>query len=120
MLSRHILSLALVASLAACAAPPAPSPARGVVAQADTVILSGERGFAAAELAYITAADGVGHLVDQGVIRGPAAATARGWNAQAQALLIRGKAATNAAEKARDAAQLFDLADRIGALTRSK
>jgi hypothetical protein len=37
-----------------------PDKAAPVVAAASAVTLSGERGFAAAELAYVTAADGVG------------------------------------------------------------
>jgi hypothetical protein len=118
---KTLLIMATALSLAGCAgtvaAPPVAQPAPavvvpvGVVAQADQVILSGERAFAAAELAYITAADGVGRLAELGVIRGAAATRVRGLNAQARTLLVRGKAIADGAEKARIAAQLFGIAD---------
>ncbi|MDQ2763155.1 MAG: hypothetical protein M3Y22_06580 [Pseudomonadota bacterium] len=87
--------------------------------KADTVILTGERAFAAAELVYITAAKGVGILADQGVIHGAVADQVRGYNAIARDALVKGKAAADTAEKARAAATLFDIADRINAITGS-
>ena len=124
---KRLLAASLALALSACAGMigtdpvSAPAPATtGVIAKADTVILTGERGFAAAELAYITAADGVAKLADAGVIRGATATTVRGWNAQARALLVRGKATADTAEKARDAAALFGFADKLNALIGGK
>lgn len=119
-----LLMMSMGLALAACAAPNAAieaapattSAASGAIARADTVVLTGERAFAVAELAYITAADGVGRLVDAGVIRGATAERVRGWNAEARKLLVRGKATVDAAEKARAAASLFGFADKLNAL----
>ncbi|WP_425230219.1 hypothetical protein [Sphingomonas sp.] len=86
------------------------------VAQADRVVLTGERAFAVAELAYTTAAAGVGDLVDAGVIHGATAVRVRGWNAQARTALVIGHTATSAAEKARAAAALFGFADQLDAV----
>ena len=94
---------------------PAP-PTGGVVAKAGTVVLSGRRAFAAAELAYITAADGVGRLVDRGVIKGATATRVRGWNAEARVALNKGKATADAAQQASAAAALFGISDRLNAL----
>jgi uncharacterized membrane protein len=111
------LALAACAPMTASTAPPAP--AGGVVAQAGTVILSGQRAFAAAELGYTTAATGVGLLVDAGVIHGAVATRVRGYNAEARKWLIAGKSTGDAAEQARAAAQLFGIADRLDAITGS-
>lgn len=97
-----------------------PTAATGVIAKADTVILTGERGFAAAELVYTTAAHGVGRLVDHDAITGTTASKVRGWNAEARDLLVKGKATADAAEKARDAARLFGIADSLNAILGSK
>ncbi len=122
------LSISLVAAslaLAGCtpltvARGPSDPPPTGIVATADRVVLTGERGFAVAELAYITAADGVGRLADNGVITGATATQVRAWNAQARALLVKGKATADAAEKASAAADLFGIADRLNSLIGSK
>lgn len=119
---KRLIFASLALALSACVSTPSATPpsSTGVVAKADTVILTGERGFAAAELAYITAADGVGRLVDTGAIHGTTATLVRGWNAQARAVLVNGKATVDAAEKARDAAALFGIADKLTALTGGK
>lgn len=92
---------------------PVPPAATGVIAQAGTVILTGERAFAVAELTYTTAANGVARLVDAGLIRGATATRVRAWNAEARAALVKGKAIADVAERARLAAQLFGLADKL-------
>ena len=116
-MTRAILLASL--ALAACTPMPAP-PTSGVMVQADVVVLTGERAFAAAELAYITAAKGVGLLVDQGVIRGELAQRVRGYNTTARAVLVTGKATADAAEKARAAAALFQIADRLNTIIGSR
>lgn len=108
-----VASLAL--ALSACATTPGASPLTADTLEA--AIPTGERGFAAAELAYITAARGVGRLMDAGLISGEMAVTVRGWNADARRLLVRGKATAGAAEKVRVAALLFGIADRLNALS---
>jgi hypothetical protein len=108
-----------ICALSGCttmAASPVAAQAAGVVAKADTVVLTGERAFAVAELAYTTAADGVGVLVDNGVIHGATATTVRSINTTARALLVKGKATADMAEKARIATQLFGFADSLNAL----
>ena len=112
-----IATLALV--LSACTVATAP-PSTGVMAKADTVILTGERGFAAAELGYITAASGVAILVRNGAITGSTATLVRSWNAPARDVLVRGKATADMAEKARLATQLFGITDKLNALKGSK
>jgi len=121
-MKRHLLATAALALAGCAAARDAAPPARpaAVVASAGTVILSGERAFAAAELAYITAADGAGHLVDAGVIHGAAATRVRAWNSTARTALVAGKAAADTAEKARAAVTLFGLADQLNALIGSR
>lgn len=121
-MKRLFLAVALCATtLTGCATvAPIAATASGVAVKADTVILSGERAFAAAELGYTTAADGVGHLVDTGLIKGATATTIRGLNAQARGLLVKGKATADMAEKARLATQLFGIADRLNAFKGSK
>lgn len=99
---------------------PATTPTTGVVAKAGTVIMSAERGFGAAELAYTEAADGVGLLVDAGVIHGATATVFRGLNAKGRDILVRGKATGDLAEKARLATELFGVRDSINALKGSK
>jgi hypothetical protein len=86
-----------------------------VAVAGDRLVLSGARAFAAAELAYITAADGAGRLARASVLRGESAARVRRWNGEARRVLARGHAAIDGAAKARAAAELFTLADRIGA-----
>lgn len=131
------LALALTACSAASAPPqrgtpaPAASPApdmpvhqapidaaapEGVTASAGGVVLTAERAFAAAELGYTVAANGVARLVDAGFITGDTATRVRGWNAAARRLLVAGKATADAAEKARVAADLFGITDRLNAL----
>lgn len=91
-----------------------------VVAKADAVILTGERAFAVAELAYITAAKGVGIWADSGTMPASVATRIRGWNAEARDLLVKGKATADAAERARSAARLLDIAGAIDAITGRK
>jgi hypothetical protein len=113
-------SLALASCTAAPVAQiPAP-PAPDVVAKAGTVVLSGRRAFAAAEISYITAADGVGRLVDRGVIKGALATRVRGWNAEAGEALRKGKSTADAAAQGSAAATLFGVSDRLNALIGSK
>ena len=87
-----------------------------VSASAGGVLLTAERGFAVAELGYTVAASAVGRLVDVGLIQGATATRVRGWNANARRLLVAGKATADAAEKARVAAELFGITDRLNAL----
>lgn len=121
----RLLLMSMGLALAACAAPNvaisvAPTPPSSVVAKAGTVVLTGERAFAVAELAYITAADGVGRLVQAGVIHGATAERVRSWNAAARDLLVKGKATADIAEKARSAAALFSVADQLNSLIGGK
>ena len=88
----------------------------GVSVEAGGVVLTAERGFAAAELGYTVAANGFGRLVDAGAIGGATATRVRGWNAAARRLLVSGKATADAAEKARVAAELFGITDRLNSL----
>ena len=120
-MKRLFLATAALA-LASCATMPLglPDKAAPVVAAAGTVILSGERGFAAAELAYITAADGVGRLADNDVITGSTATWFRDRNAEARRLIVKGKATADAVEKARLAAEIFGIADSINKRIGSK
>lgn len=121
----RLLLMSFAVALTACAAPvvqspgsaptPITQPAPAVIARADTVILTGERAFGVAELAYITAADGIGRLADDGAVTGTTAAAIGAINVEARRWLVRGKAATDAAEKARAAAALFGLADKLNA-----
>lgn len=97
-----------------------PAPIATVVAKADTVVLTGQRAFAVAELAYTTAATGVGIAADAGLITGATATRVRGWNAEARKLLVTGKATADAAEKARAAARLLDIAGSLDAITGRK
>lgn len=114
------LAMAACAPQAATTAPVTAStpqaPVEGVIAKADTVILTGERAFAVAELTYTTAANGVARLVDAGLIRGAAATRVRGWNSQARDLLVRGKAVADTAERARIATRLFGISDSLNSL----
>jgi len=84
--------------------------------QADRLVLTGERGFALAELAYTVAAQAAGKLVDRGVIAGPTATRVRGINAKARGILVDGKAAADQAEKAVAATNLLALTDQLNAL----
>jgi hypothetical protein len=117
-MKRLILATAALALASCDRYPPPASPT--TVAVADTVVLTGARAFAAAELTYTTAANGVGRFVDAGLIKGATATKVRGWNAQARTLLVKGKATADAAEKARAAASLFGLADNLNTLIGSK
>ncbi len=87
-----------------------------VAAKADTVVLTGARGFAVAELAYITAADGIGKLADAGVIRDATATRARALNADARKWLVTGKSASDGATKAMAAAKLFNITDALNVI----
>ena len=120
-MKRLFLATAALA-LASCATMPLglPNKAAPVVAAAGTVILSGERGFAVAELAYITTADGIGRLVDNGAITGTTATWFRERNAEARSLIVKGKATADAVEKARLAAEIFGINDSIKNRTGSK
>jgi len=114
---KRLFLAAVALALSACGPMTATPPvSAGAVATADRVILTGERAFAVAELAYITAAKGVGIAADAGLIRGATAERVRGWNATARAALVRGKATTDAAVKARAAAELLGIADNLNAL----
>jgi hypothetical protein len=127
-----IAGLALALSACAAGTPPpatpaAPAPTASapttiatVVARADSVILTGERAFAVAELGYITAAEGARLAIRNGFIKGDAAAWVRDRNAEVRVWLVRGKATADAAEKARLAAQIFNVTDRLSALTGRK
>lgn len=127
-----LLGLALCACTPlAPAAGPAVSPAApdnghasvvatGAIAKGGRVILSGERAFAVAELAYTAAANGVGRLVDAGVIRGGTATWVRARNAQARELLVAGKATADTARRAQAATELFGIAQALGALTEGR
>lgn len=113
-MKRLMIAVALcAAALSGCVTAPA---APGVATTAGTVVLTGERAFAVAELTYTTAADGVGVLVDHGVIKGATATKVRALNATARELLVKGKATADMAEKARLATQLFGIADGLNAL----
>lgn len=96
-----------------------PSPIAAAVAKADTVILTGERAFAVAELGYITAAKGVGIAVDAGLSTGATATWVRARNVEARSLLVKGRATADIAEKARIAARLFGITDSLNATTGS-
>lgn len=121
MRKNYLLGAGLALGLMACAAPiVVPPAATGAIAQADRVVLSAERGFAVAELFYITAADGARMLADRGMIHGSAATALRALNARGRNLLVKGKAATDKVEKARTAAELFDVGAQIDALTGRK
>jgi len=121
---RLMIAMACAMALSACALTPdaasngstATGAVAGVVAKAGTVVLTGERAFAAAELGYTTAADGIGVLVDHGVIKGIAATRVRSLNASARTALVKGKATADMAEKARLATQLFGITDSLNAL----
>lgn len=104
--------IAAALALSACTAPSTSGP----VATASSVVLTAERGFAAAELVYITAAEGLIVAINAGAIRGATATQIRELNATARKALVDGKAALGAADKARAAATLFDIADRLNAL----
>lgn len=108
---------ACVGTTVAAEAPvPVQSPTFDLQATGDHVVLSGARAFAVAELAYITAADGVGRLADAGLVRGPLATEVRTWNRRARQLLVAGKGTADMAQKARAAAELFGIADRLQTL----
>ncbi len=125
---KRLIFAALALALGACSVgtpPPTtagstPGPIATVVDKADTVILTGERAFAVAELGYITAAKGVGIAVDAGLIAGSTATWVRARNAEARELLVKGKATADIAEKARIAARLFGITDSLNAATGSK
>lgn len=105
---------ACVGTTVAAEAPvPAEAPAFDIQATGDHVVLSGARAFAAAELAYITAADGVGRLADAGIVRGSLATEVRTWNRRARQLLVAGRGTADVARKASVAAELFGIADRL-------
>ncbi len=118
---KRLFLTAMALALSACAAGvPAiatsgtvPAP---IVIKAGNVVLTGARAFAVAELAYITAADGVGKLADNGAITGATADRVRVLNAGARQLLVTGKMTADGAEKARAAAQLLNIADALSAL----
>lgn len=112
----YLLPVGLVA-LGACVGTTFEDESRtaAIAVAGDRLVLPGARAFAAAELAYITAADGAGRLARAGVLRGAAAARVRRWNRQARVVLVRGHAAVDGAAKAQAAAALFTLADQIGA-----
>lgn len=122
-MKRFMIAMAVCAMALSACAPMTADPASnsstgvsGVVAKAGTVVLTGARAFAAAELGYTTAADGVGILVDHGVIKGAAATRVRALNAQARGVLVKGKATADMAEKARLATQLFGITDSLNAI----
>lgn len=79
------------------------------------VVLEGYRALALAEIAYNTAAQAAITAVDAGIIRGSTATVVRELNRQATRALELGKAATDVAEKARQATAVFNLVDRIRA-----
>lgn len=108
---KHLI-LAAALALGACTGAP-PQSASSVAVKADTVILTGQRAFAVAELGYITAAKGVGIVADTGVLPAKTANWLREQNAEARVLLIRGKATADSAEKARIAAKLFVITDAL-------
>ncbi|MES2289281.1 MAG: hypothetical protein V4530_06035 [Pseudomonadota bacterium] len=112
--------VAAALALSGCGASLAPLSAGSVVATADHVVLSGQRAFGAAEVVYTAAAKLSGVAADRGLITGATATRVRGWNAEARDLLIRGKATSDAAEKARAAARLFDISDSLNAITGAK
>lgn len=118
-MTRIITGLIAAACMVACtpATPVGNSPAPSSVG---VVTLTGQRGFAVAELTYITAAKTAGVAVDAGLIKGSDAVWLREKNARARKLLIDGKAATDGVTKAAAAAELFDIAGRIDAITGRK
>ena len=118
---KRVFLAALALACAACATAPVTTLRPSApIAQAGSVILSGERGFAAAEIVYTVAANSVGRAVDLGKISGATASKVRGWNAEARDWLVKGKATADEAEKARAAAALFGFADSLDALTGGK
>jgi hypothetical protein len=117
---KRVLLAALALAAAACTTMPVTGPAPSApIAQAGSVILSGERAFAAAEIVYTAAANSVGRAVDAGLIRGATATKLRAWNAEARSWIVKGKATADKAEKARAAAALFGFADSLNALNGS-
>lgn len=117
---KRLIVVAAALALAACGLTPAPQPTPTAPTTAGTVVLTGERAFAVAELAYITAARGVEIAVDHGAIRGATATRVREWNAKATAALKRGKATADAATKAAAAAELLGIAKALDAITGRK
>jgi hypothetical protein len=113
---RMILATAALALASCTTTPVAGPPSSAPIAKAGSVILSGERGFAAAEIVYTAAANNVGRAVDAGMIHGATATKVRGWNAEARKAIVKGKATADLAEKARAAAALFGFADSLNAL----
>lgn len=118
------LALCACAPLAPAAQPSEPAAPdnghAGVVAKGNRVILTGERAFAVAELTYTATANGVGRLVDAGVIRGGTATWVRARNARARELLVDGKATADTARKARAASELFGIAQALGVLSKGR
>lgn len=115
------LALALAWLAAACTPTrgrPVSSPSAGASAAGEQLVLDGARGFALAELAYVTAAQATTVLVRGGVIKGETATKVRALNAEARRLLVTGRAALGAAEKARLAAELLGLTERLDAIRR--
>ena len=124
---KRLLVASLALALSACAGMTAPvltpsstPPTSGIITKAGTVILTGERAFAAAEVEWQSAIAIGQKLVARGVIKGDTATTVRGWNATARDLIVKGKAAADGAEKARAAAGLFGLVDKLSALSGGK
>lgn len=94
------------------------APAKPAIATADMVIMTGARAFGVAELTYQTLAEGARGLIRAGAIKGQDAAKVAAIARDAQPILERGKATADAALKARMAADLFGLADRLKSLTK--
>lgn len=116
---RSLIALAACVALTACSltAPPSSTPppasSGGIVATAGTVVMTGARAFAAAELVYISAAEGVTIAARNGLIRGALATEIREKNRIAGEWLVKGKAATDSATKAVAAAELLRIATRF-------
>lgn len=119
MTKRMVLAAAL--ALSACnGGVSAPTSPGGVAVVADKIVLTGARGFGAAEVVFKEAADIAKEQLDKGRFSASQAAWIRDRAIEARKLLVTGKATLDTAEKARAAARLFEIANLFDALTGRK
>lgn len=109
-------------ALASCGASTttAPTSAGGVAVVADKVLLTGARGFGAAEVVFKAASDILQEQLAKGRFNATQAAWIRDRAIEARKLLVTGKATLDTAEKARAAARLFEIASLFDNLTGGK
>lgn len=116
---RRFMILAAACALCTTAActPATTGGGGGLEPAVGTVVLTGTKAFALAEIAYTGAAQTALAATNAGLITGERATQLRDLNARATELLQKGYAAANDVDKARLATELLDVVERIRGIT---